>query len=177
MLSSVLKRGPKESDEVPSKKFKEDSSVPVKMYSMHSRPSSRASSTKSSKKNSDNSEDIDEDNLLEDDDIPDLDGDDLGDHLLSDDLLMAEESSSSKPRGSKRISPPPIIRPKSTSDESEGGNMWSKDYADNEDIVEDEDDDYLGQKEQVPFTLNEAGGNTYEAGYMSSVGSQAPQQQ
>ena len=89
MLSSVLKRGPEESDEVPSKKFKEDSSVPVKRYSMHSRPSSRASSTKSSKKNSDNSEDIDEDNLLEDDDIPELDGDDLGDHLLSDDLLMA----------------------------------------------------------------------------------------
>ena len=115
--------------------------------------------------------------MLEDDDIPDLDGDDLGDHLLSDDLLMAEELSSSKPRGSKRISPPPIIRPKSTSDESEEGNMWSKDYADDEDIAEDEDDDYLGQKEQVLFTLNEAGGNTYEAGYMSSVGSQAPQQQ
>ena len=115
--------------------------------------------------------------MLEDDDIPHLDGDDLGDHLLSDDLLMPEESSSSKPRGSKRISPPPIIRPKSTSDESEGGNMWSKDYADDEDIAEDEDDDYLGQKEQVPFTLNEAGGNTYEAGYMSSIDSQAPQQQ
>ena len=55
--------------------------------------------------------------------------------------------------------------------------MWSKDYADDEDIAEDEDDDYLGQKEQVPFTLNEAGGNTYEAGYMSSVGFQTPQQQ
>ena len=55
--------------------------------------------------------------------------------------------------------------------------MWSKDYADNEDIVEDEDDDYLGQKEQVPFTLNEAGGNTYEVGYMSSIDFQAPQQQ
>ena len=101
MLSSVLRRGPEESDEVPSKKFKEDSSVPVKMYSMRSRPSSRASSTKSSKKNSDNLKDIDEDNLLQDDDIPDLGGEDLGDHLLSDDLLMAKESSSSKPRGSK----------------------------------------------------------------------------
>ena len=115
--------------------------------------------------------------MLQDDDIPHLDGDDLGDHFLSDDLLMAEESSSSKPKGAKQISPPPIIRPKSTSDESEGGNMWSKDYADNEDIPEDEDDDYLGQKEQVPFTLNKAGGNTYEAGYMSSIGPQAPQQQ
>ena len=55
--------------------------------------------------------------------------------------------------------------------------MWSKDYTDDEEIPEDEDDDYLGQKDQVSFTLNEAGGNTYEAGYMSSVGSQAPQQQ
>ena len=55
--------------------------------------------------------------------------------------------------------------------------MWSNNYVDDEDIAEDEDDDYLGQKEQVPFTLNEAGGNTYEAGYMSSVGFQAPQQQ
>ena len=55
--------------------------------------------------------------------------------------------------------------------------MWSNNYVDDEDIAEDEDDDYLGQKEQVPFTLNEAGGNTYEAGYMSSIGFQAPQQQ
>ena len=116
MLSSVisLKRGPEESDEVPSKKFKEDSSLPVKTYSMHSRPSSRASSTKSSKKNSDNSDDIDEDDLLQDDDIPNLDDADLGDddfgeNLLSDDLLMGEQSSSSKPKGVKRISPPPII--------------------------------------------------------------------
>ena len=101
MLSSVLKRGPKESDEVPSKKFKEDSSVPVKMYSMHSRPSSQASSTKSSKKNSDNSEDIDEDNLLQDDEIPILGDDDLGENFLSDDLLMAKESSSSKLKGVK----------------------------------------------------------------------------
>ena len=103
MLSSVisLKKGPEESDEFPSKKFKEDSSLPVKTYSMHSRPSSRASSTKSSKKNSDNSEDIDEDNLLQDDEIPILGDDDLGENFLSDDLLMAKESSSSKLKGVK----------------------------------------------------------------------------
>ena len=42
--------------------------------------------------------------------------------------------------------------------------MWSQDYADDDDIDDKgEDDDYLGQKEQVPFTFKEAGGNTYEA--------------
>ena len=103
MLSSVisLKRGSEESEEVPSKKFKEDSSLPMKTYSMHSRPSSQASSTKSSKKNSDNSEDIDEDNLLQDDDIPNLGDNDLGENFLSDELLMGEESSLSKPKGVK----------------------------------------------------------------------------
>ena len=56
--------------------------------------------------------------------------------------------------------------------------MGSKDYTDNDDIDdENEDDDYLGQKEQVPFTFKEAGGNTYEAGYMSSVDYQPPQEQ
>ena len=103
MLSSVisLKRGSEESDEVPSKKFKEDSSLPVKTYSMCSRPSSQASSTKSSKKNSDNSEDIDEDDLLQDDDIPDMCDDDLGENFLSDELLIPKDSSSLKPKGAK----------------------------------------------------------------------------
>ena len=55
--------------------------------------------------------------------------------------------------------------------------MWSKDYTDNDDIDDEgEDDDYLGQKAQVPFTFKEAGGNTYEASYMS-VDFQPPQQQ
>ena len=113
--------------------------------------------------------------MLQDDDIPILGDNDLGENFLSDDLLMGKELSSSKPKGVKQISPPPIIRPKSTSDESEGGNMWSKDYADDDDIDDEgEDDDYLGQKEQVPFTFKEAGGNTYEAGYMSSVDYQQP---
>ena len=100
MLSSIisLKRGSEESDKVPSKKFKEDSSLPVKMYSMHSRPSSWASSTKSSKKNSNNLEDIEEDDLLQDDDIPNLGDNDLGENFLSDKLHMGKESSSSKPR-------------------------------------------------------------------------------
>ena len=122
MLSSVisLKRGSEESElwlNFPSKKFKEDSSLAMKTYSMHSRPSSRASSTKSSKNNSYKSEDIDEDDLLQDDDIPNLGDKDLGENLLSDDLLMGKGLSSSKPKGVKQISPPPIIRPKSTSDE------------------------------------------------------------
>ena len=173
-----MKRGSEESDEVPSKKLKEDSSLPVKMYSMHSRPSSQASSAKSSKKNSNQSEDIDEDDLLQDDDIPNMGDDDFGENFLSDDLLMGEESSSLKPRGAKQLSPPPIIRPKSTSDGSEGANMWSKDYADDDEMNPDgEDDDYLGQKDQVPFTLNEEGANTYEAGYLSSISYEPAQQQ
>ena len=45
--------------------------------------------------------------------------------------------------------------------------MWSKEYAD-DDEINPEGEDYLGQKEQVPFTLHEEGANTYEAGYMST---------
>ena len=56
--------------------------------------------------------------------------------------------------------------------------MWSKDYADDDDInAEGEDDDYLGQKQQVPFTFNNEGRNTYEAGYLSSVDYHPPQEQ
>ena len=58
--------------------------------------------------------------------------------------------------------------------------MWSKDYADDDEMnPEGEDADYLGQKHQVSFTFNEEGTNTctYEAGYMSSIAYEPAQQQ
>ena len=95
---------------------------------------------------------------------------------MNDDLLMAKDLSSLKPRGAKRISPPPIIRPKSTSEES-GDNMWSNDFVDHDEFNPEGQQDYLEKEDQVPFTSNEQGTTTYEAGYMSTVSYEPPQQQ
>ena len=181
MLSSVisLKRGPEESDEVQSKKLKEDSSAPVKTYSMHSRPSSQVSSTKSTKKNSEESEDVDEDDLLNLDNMPDVGEHDMdnSENFLNDNLLMGDDSSSVKPKGTKRVSPPHIMRPRSASEESKGDNMWSNEFADNDDMNPEGEDDYFGKENQVVFTSNEEGANIYEVGYMSTVSYDTAQQQ
>ena len=167
-----LKRSGEESVEVPKKKQK-TSGGEVKSYSMRSRPSSRASSTVQSE-----SEILDEDALLNyaegSDGIPIEEDEDNGDdgELFNESILMGDSegekniggtSQTSPPplKGSRRISPPPIVRPKSSS-ESEP-EMWDSDMAaeSNEDDMEG-----YGKNDQIEFEVDGQGENTYDAGYL-----------
>ena len=177
MLSNImpLKRSGEDSVEVPKKKQK-TGGCELKSYSMRSRPTSRASSTVASE-----SDILDEDALLNDgggsDGIPMEEHEDNGDggDLLNEALLMGENEGEKKVRGSRRISPPPIIRPKSSS-ESEP-EMWDSELAgdSNEDDMEGDIEGY-GKDEQIQFEAYGQGESTYDAGFLVEDSTQVSQE-
>ena len=167
MLSNImpLKRSGEDSVEVPKKKQKTGGGE-LKSYSMRSRPSSRASSAVPSE-----SDNLDEDALLNDgggsDGLPMEEHEDNGDggELLNEALLMGDTEGEKIVRGARRVSPPPIVRPKSSS-ESEA-DMWDSECAadSNEDYMEGDIEGY-GKDAQIQFAADGEGESTYDAGYL-----------